>query len=350
VLTFTGDRGNQTLGTYTFTVTATSTLDELMTFMQNSLGIDSAIPDDGIATTPTPGLSLETDTVDPNYAHVLFYGNSGLANKLSLKDSCLKKADGTTPMSFITGTSVDGYANNAAGESVKTTFTVYDSLGTEVSLDVTLVKESQDSNGTYWRFYVNSPDNIAPTGASEVVANGTLSFGTDGQLRDSTGTQISVYRFGTGAASPLVINLDMSEITAYTSSKSSMAMSYQDGSAVGYLSGFSIGSDGVISGTFSNGISRTLGQIAIATFTNPQGLVDTGGNMYVSGANSGDAIISTPGSMGVGNLVSGSLELSNVDLSKEFVSMIIASTGYSASSRVISTSDQMVQELLNTAR
>jgi flagellar hook protein FlgE len=273
-----------------------------------------------------------------------------LSNKLKLSDASLKKADGTTPMSFATGTSQAGYANNPSGESVKTTFTVYDSLGTSVSLDVTIVKEGQDSNGTYWSFYVNSPDNITGSGASEVVGYGTLAFGTDGQLRDSTGTQVSINRYGTGAESPLVVQMDLSEITSYTSEKSSLAMSYQDGSAVGYLSGFSIGNDGVISGTFSNGITRTLGQIAIATFTNPQGLVDTGGNMYTSGANSGDAIISTPGTMGVGNLVSGSLELSNVDLSKEFVSMIIASTGYSASSRVISTSDQMVQELLNTAR
>lgn len=350
VLTFTGDKGRQTLGTFDYTVTASSTLGDLMNFMQDSIGIDTTVPDDGIATTPPPGLSLETDLVDPNFARILIYGNSGKSNEIRLTDSSLKKADGTTPMSFITGTSQAGYANNPAGESVKTTFTVFDSLGTAVNLDVTMVKESQDSNGTYWSFYVNSPDNITGTGYSEIVGNGTLAFGTDGQLRASTGTQISVNRTGTGAESPLNIQLDLNQLTSYTSSKSSLAMSYQDGSAVGYLSGFSIGKDGLISGTFSNGVTRTLGQLAIATFTNPQGLLDIGGNMYLAGANSGDAIISTPGTMGVGNLVSGSLELSNVDLSKEFVSMIIASTGYSASSRVISTSDQMVQELLNTAR
>jgi flagellar hook protein FlgE len=88
----------------------------------------------------------------------------------------------------------------------------------------------------------------------------------------------------------------------------------------------------------------------MATFTNPMGLNDQGGNMYTTGVNSGEAIISTPQTLGAGSIRSGALEQSNVDLSEEFINLIIASTGFSASSRVITTSDQLITELLNSSR
>src|SRR5207248_4316353 len=101
---------------------------------------------------------------------------------------------------------------------------------------------------------------------------------------------------------------------------------------------------------FSNGLTRTLGQVAVATFNNPSGLDDKGGNLYSGSADSGAPIITTPNRLGAGSIRSGALELSNVDLSKEFVNLIISSTGFSAASRVISTSNQLITELLNTNR
>jgi flagellar hook protein FlgE len=126
--------------------------------------------------------------------------------------------------------------------------------------------------------------------------------------------------------------------------------STNDGSQPGTLTTFSIGTNGIISGTFSNGQSRTLGQIALATFRNNEGLVDAGNNTYTEGPNSGNAIITTPQQLSAGSVVAGALELSNVDLSSEFVELISASTGFSASSRVITTSDQLLQELLQAGR
>jgi flagellar hook protein FlgE len=119
---------------------------------------------------------------------------------------------------------------------------------------------------------------------------------------------------------------------------------------IGTLNSFSIGGDGQITGSFSNGLTQSLGQLAMATFPNNEGLVDNGGNMYSTGPNSGVPIISTAMNMGAGGIRSGALELSNVDLSKEFTNMIISSTGFTASSRVISTSDQLLTELLNSSR
>ena len=116
----------------------------------------------------------------------------------------------------------------------------------------------------------------------------------------------------------------------------------------GTLSSFSIGSDGIITGAYSNGMTRSLGQVAVASFANPDGLNNVGGNVYAQGANSGVAVITAPQQLGTGAVRSGALELSNVDLSKEFTNLIIASTGFSASSKVITTSDQLIQELLNS--
>ena len=125
---------------------------------------------------------------------------------------------------------------------------------------------------------------------------------------------------------------------------------YNDGSATGTLNGFSIGASGSIIGAFSNGLTRTLGQVALATFNNPEGLIDGGGGMYTTGGNSGVPVITGPLELGAGSIRAGALELSNVDLSAEFINLIIASTGFTAASRVISTSDQLLTELLNSAR
>jgi flagellar hook protein FlgE len=111
-----------------------------------------------------------------------------------------------------------------------------------------------------------------------------------------------------------------------------------------------VGDDGTITGSFSNGLTRTLGRVAMATFSNPAGLVDKGGNQFVAGSNSGVPVIASPLTLGAGSIRSGALELSNVDLSEEFINLIISSTGFSAASRVISTSDQLLTELLNSSR
>ena len=348
-LTFTPRKGGRNLTTEVFNVTATSTMSDLATFMQNSLGINTSVPA-GAATVPTPGVTVEAETVNTMYAHFVIAGNAGAGSLLQLDPGCLKKQDGTIPIAFAGGTNSLGQSDNPVGESIHTGFTAYDSLGTPLQMDVTITKEAQDSNGTTWRFYVDSSDNITATGVAPAVASGTLTFGTDGKLRTSTGTQITISRSGTGAATPLTTNMDFSQMTSFASTTSDLSMSLQDGSPVGRLSSFSIGGDGKISGVFSNGISRTVGQVVVATFINPQGLVDRGGNTYVEAANSGTAVVGTPGTLGVASVVSGALELSNVDLSEEFTNMIIASTGYSASSRVISTANQLMTELLNSSR
>jgi len=125
---------------------------------------------------------------------------------------------------------------------------------------------------------------------------------------------------------------------------------FQDGSPLGVLSSFSVGENGTITGGFTNGLTRTIGQLAIANFTNPEGLVDSGNNLFAVGPNSGTALITEPLEFGTGRIIGGALELSNVDLSQEFINMILTSTGYSAASRVVTTTNELMNQLLVLGR
>jgi flagellar hook protein FlgE len=116
---------------------------------------------------------------------------------------------------------------------------------------------------------------------------------------------------------------------------------------VGSVIGFSVSEQGLITGTFSNGRSQAIGQIAMATFANPNGLQKLGSSLYTSTVNSGNAQIGVAGQGGRGTLSGGTLEMSNVDLAAEFTNLIVAERGFQANSRVITTSDQILQDLVN---
>jgi flagellar hook protein FlgE len=129
-----------------------------------------------------------------------------------------------------------------------------------------------------------------------------------------------------------------------------LAITAQDGHAAGTLTGYSIGADGVVRGTFSNGATESIAQIALATFANAAGLEKVGGSSYRTTPSSGAAALGTPGSDGVGSLAGGYLEMSNVDLSQEFTNLIVAQRGFQANARIITTSDEVLQELTNLKR
>jgi flagellar hook protein FlgE len=124
----------------------------------------------------------------------------------------------------------------------------------------------------------------------------------------------------------------------------------QDGYTMGYLENFKVDQSGVITGIFSNGTSRTLGQVALASFSNQGGLEKAGDNNYVASNNSGLANIGTAQSQGKGKIISGTLEMSNVDMSEQFVDMIVTQRGFQANSRTIQTADQLLQEVLTLKR
>ena len=163
------------------------------------------------------------------------------------------------------------------------------------NVDLTATLESTSTGGNTWRFFATSPDNKQ---GGTVLGNGTLTFDAQGNLQSSTGTTINIDRTGTGAQSPMSIALNFSGMSELSSSSSSLVMSNQDGMPPGTLSSFSIGTDGIITGAYSNGMTRSLGQVALASFANPDGLNNVGGSIYAQGADSGAAAISAPAATG----------------------------------------------------
>lgn len=211
--------------------------------------------------------------------------------------------------------------------------TVYDGAG--VSHDLTITLTDDGSGG----FAVDVLEN----GSSVASTAGALSFNADGSYdTGSTAAQATL-------ADGTVIDIDLSGITAYGGSKT-LAVTSSNGYAAGSLQQFQISPDGTVIGIFSNGQKLNMAQIALANFNNPGGLEKMGNSTFRSSTNSGLAQIGAPGGGGRGTLIGGSLEMSNVDLAAEFTNLIIAQRGFQANSRVITTSDELLQELVNIKR
>jgi flagellar hook protein FlgE len=341
IISASGTKGGRTLSPKTLTVTATTTLQDYQDFLQGSLGIDMTAGINGTASAPGVSLNTTSNTVDLN-----INGNFGVQNDLAMSSTAI-----TVDRAGVTNTPFAWTKNGSAnGESVFTSLQAYDSLGNPITTNVIATLVSASSAGTTWQFFAESPDDTSTAPVASAVGRGTLSFNNSGQLTSATTPNVVINRSGTGSSANLSFALDFTKVTSLSGNNSSLASTLQDGSPMGSLSNFSIGNDGTITGTFTNGLTRALGQVAVATFQNNQGLVDRGDNSWSAGPNSGTAVISAPQQFSAGRIISGALEQSNVDLSAEFVNLISASSGFSAASRVISTSNQLLQELLNTSR
>ena len=214
----------------------------------------------------------------------------------------------------------------AAGKVVSS-IDAYDAAGVGHTLTYTFTHTA----GNTWSLQV--ADDATPPATQTV----TLTF-TDGKLPDPAPT----LTLGD-------IDVDLKGITGFGGA-TSVAATGQDGSAMGALQAYTIGQDGTIIGVFSNGLKEPLGQVALASFTNPPGLEKVGDSLYRATVNSGLAQLGQAGTGGRGQLSSGSLEMSNVDLAAEFTNLIIAQRGFQANSRVITASDEILQDLVNLKR
>jgi flagellar hook protein FlgE len=336
------DRGNSTVPTTQFKITPTTTVGDLMNFLRGALDINSSIganPDG-----KTPGLSL-----DPRTGTLTVNGNSGTINDLTIDPTDIRLLDASG--TFVRNPFVTDKSATASGESVRTSFKVYDSLGAQVDLQVGMVLVDRGISGTTWRYELDSND--AP-GASTNLSFGNVQFDNLGQLQSDPTIKVALDRSADGAATPQTVSISLNSsdgiVTALASQQSAIINYYRDGAPYGTLSSYGVEQDGTITGSFTNGMTRTLGQIPIATFSNPEGLIDDGSNYYRLGPDSGPATIVAANTAGSGKVQAGSLEQSNVDLSQEFINLISTSTGYSASSRVIRTSDELIQQLLTLGR
>ncbi len=274
-------------------------------------------------------------------------GNVGTANDINFDDTNLILNQGASPTTPITLSTT----REANGESTLTTFSAFDSLGNPLTVNLVTVLANKDVNGTQWEFYATAEDD---TDLDTYLGTGQASFDNEGQLISTENNGLTLNRDGTGAENPLQIDIAFTDpygsVTALVDQTTELRTLSQDGYPIGSLEDFDISLDGVITGSFTNGLRRTLGKIPVATFANNNGLRDLGGSLWEAGNNSGDPAIVTAGTAGGGSIVARALELSNVELSDEFVNLITASTGFSASSRVITTSDDLIQELLSLVR
>ena len=175
---------------------------------------------------------------------------------------------------------------------------------------------------------------------------GTLNFLSNGNLDPLSSSNFSVTAPVTTGANPLAFDIDFANTTQFGSGFGVNALS-QDGYASGQLTGFSIGEDGVVRGSYSNGKFLSMGQIALTNFANPQGLQAAGDNAWKETSASGAALVAAPNTGGLGVLQAGAVEDSNVELTSELVNMITAQRVYQANAQTIKTQDQILQTVVN---
>ena len=220
--------------------------------------------------------------------------------------------------------------------------TVYDSKGQEYIVTIELTKNDENK----WTWELVTVEDSAGRDIGAGTQTGVINFNNDGTYQGVDNNTISFEPVGSDQVN---ITLDFSKLTQYGSDHDA-AVESQDGYKSGVLDSYTIDQNGNIIGVFSNGVTRILGQIALARFANPAGLLKEGNSLYSIASNSGSPLVGTANSGGFGSIKPGSLEMSNVDLSTEFTDMIITQRGFQANSRVITASDEMLQELVNLKR
>ncbi len=313
--------------TDSFSVTDTATLGDLLDTMNSTMGIKSL-----------PGITIDSD------GSIKIQGDPGKDNEITNVN--LRVASNTvfnSTLSFVEQQKAEDVTHSAS-------ISVFDALGEEHVVTLNFKKTAVRNQWTW----------TATTGGDEIISSGSsgrITFNSDGSLNSFTfdngltslkidpnnGADIMDISLGVGTLHKF------DGITQFASPSTAVA-SNQNGFGNGDLDNISIDRTGKITGVFSNGVTKTLAQISLATFNNPGGLVRVGGNAYLPTGNSGVAIIGDAGESIQSEIIPGTLEMSNVDLAQEFTNMIIAQRGFQANSRVITTSDEMLTELVNLKR
>ncbi|HMZ06459.1 MAG TPA: flagellar hook protein FlgE [Anaerolineales bacterium] len=228
---------------------------------------------------------------------------------------------------------------------------VYDSLGALQNASIRFTRGGVVGTPTnVWTWQVMDTSVTPPVAGT---GTGTITFDANGQVSTTTPPTVTTPATipgSAGSTTPIPVTFDFTKMTQLKATTSATVTS-QDGLAAGSVTDVYISpNDGGVSLVYSNGLSEKVGQVALARFTNPAGLIQSEGTTYMSGLNSGEPEIGAASSGGRGTIASGHLEASNVDMAQEFTNMILAQRGFQASSRVITTSDEILQELVNLKR
>ncbi|MBK8114086.1 MAG: flagellar hook protein FlgE [Candidatus Accumulibacter sp.] len=251
----------------------------------------------------------------------------------------------TSQIAPVATSTIDGNLNLdarlAVGESYSTALPVFDSLGESHILTTSYLR--QTLSPSTWLVSATL-DNATPSGSRSYTS--TLTFDSSGQLDPLETTLSGLSWTPTNGAAPLAPSINFEGTTQY-GSESAVNSLKQDGYTTGSLVGIGVGSDGKLSGRYSNGQTQELGQVVLATFANPNGLLNLGNNQWSLSSVSGPELLAAPGTGGRGVIQSSAVEDSNVDLTNELVDMITAQRNYQANAQTIKTQDAIMQTLLN---
>jgi flagellar hook protein FlgE len=231
--------------------------------------------------------------------------------------------------------------NDSSTYNASTSMTVYDSLGNSHALTVYY----QMTAANTWKVYASDDGTVLNGGA----AVATLNFNSAGQLASgASATAALAIPVTTGATTPLNVTMTFPyDATSQYGSEFAVAANTQNGYTTGQLAGFSIAANGIISGQYTNGQTVSLGQLALATFTNPQGLIAESGNQFQQSMASGQPIVGAPGAGTLGTVQSGALESSTVDITTQLVNLITAQRAYQANAETVKTQQAVDQTLMN---
>ncbi|MGC8594357.1 MAG: flagellar hook-basal body complex protein [Candidatus Kryptoniota bacterium] len=338
-----GQVGGKAVTSGTLSVAANSTYGDLANRVSTAFGISNST----------------ATTIDSQTGALVINGDGGTANAITnvdITDASNSAAVFNTVFSATPGNWTQIQAATDVQQSISTT--VYDSLGNQYTVTLTFTRDVTQPNTWRWKASVSDPAEITGGGSGKAV------FNNDGSLRsftyDDGSASLQINPRKVGNAANLSANLmsltlnagkpgDFSGLTQMTGVSTTVS-GQQDGYGLGTLTRLSIDENGKVNGVFSNGTTRALAQVMVATFDNPGGLVKVGGNLFNTSASTGNPIIGEAGTAIPTKIVSGALEQSNVDLATEFANMIIAERGFQANSRVITVSDNLLNELVNLVR
>jgi flagellar hook protein FlgE len=342
-LKFAGEKGDRALPSRTLTITSTTTVQDLISFMEQSMGVIKTAPESTF-----PGSIAYGGTITDS--KLQFTSNLGVQNALgiNLTSFQLTPTGGVAEAIPLPFSSIN--VDPANGEGATAEVVVYDSLGSPLSVRITTVLEESSSTGAKFRWIATSADHHPEIGVGTVVGTGVITTDSNGRFVAASNNQVTIDRGDSPAASPLAFELDFSQVTGLHEDGNKLNAEGQDGFPAGTLTSFIITDSGNIQGVFSNGSSRDLGQLRMATFANPGGLEQLGENLFAAGVNSGLPIQGDPGEQGIGSITAGAVELSNSDIGQNLIELILASTQYRGGARVITAVQQLLDELLALRR
>jgi flagellar hook-basal body protein len=349
ILQFTLSMGGEEVSGEGTLAVAGSTLDDLRAMMVGQMGYENSSESQ---------VANHIADVGDNSGKLIVTGEDGEANEIDyLKFEVVGSGDYSNFYDYFDYQTTQ----TASGGVLTTSQTLYDAQGNAHSLKYEFTMVSGDQNT--WNLKLSTLEDGTSVAFNETSGDTVqLHFNADGSfnyISSVNGERISdlTFNYDTGSGAGMISNISMDLGTAsmydgiyISSEKSSVSSTEQDGYTVGNLEEVVFSSDGSIIGYYTNGEVATLAQIALATFTNEQGLMRVGDTLFAETSNSGSATLGSAETGSRGEIISGALENSNVDLSNEFVTMITTQRGFQANSRVITTSDEMLQELLTLKR